>query len=134
MLDLQSLMEPGFILAPMFETQARQLGDDSRKFFDVKYKGHRDNLVNAVQSWFGAWSEDPLNKRFASDWNLLIKDLLFDDSGNLTYKPHVSAKKILQPILRLTIFCSALGRHPSGHLAHPNRESGIRTDSTYRVY
>lgn len=75
----------------MFDSQARQLRDESRQFFDVKYKASRDNFVNAVQAWFRAWGEDPLNKRFGNDWSILVKDLLFNETGNLTYKPEVSA-------------------------------------------
>ncbi|KLO12225.1 hypothetical protein SCHPADRAFT_905341 [Schizopora paradoxa] len=85
----KSLLEPGFILAPLFESQARQLRDESRRFFDEKYKGHRDALVDAVESWFKAWSDDRLNKTLTDEWSKLIKDLLFDDSRNLTYKPHL---------------------------------------------
>ena len=90
----QSLLEPGFILAPLFDNQARQLRDESRQFFDVKYKAHRDNFVDAVQAWFRAWGEDPLNKRFGNDWSTLVKDLLFNETGNLTYKPHVSTNPL----------------------------------------
>ncbi|TDL17822.1 hypothetical protein BD410DRAFT_793854 [Rickenella mellea] len=85
----KSLMEPGFILTPQFESQARKLRDESRKFFDVKYKGHKDALIDAVQAWFGAWGKDPLNHRFTDDWSKLLKDLLFDESGQLTFKPQL---------------------------------------------
>ena len=74
----------------MFDSQSRQLRDQGRQFFDTKYKSHKDALFGSVQSWFRAWAGDPLNKRLGDDISLLYKDLLFDDEGNLAYKPHVS--------------------------------------------
>ena len=89
LLGSQSLMEPGFILAPLFETQFKQLRVDSKQFFDEKYKANKDVFVEAVQFWFQSWAEDPLNKRLVHEWATLMKDLLFDDNGSLTYKPQV---------------------------------------------
>ncbi|KAI5121398.1 hypothetical protein M0805_003170 [Coniferiporia weirii] len=83
----KSLLEPGFVLTSTFESQARQLQNESRKFFSVRYKEHRDALVDSIQRWVRAWSEDSLNRRLGGEINQLIKDLLFDTQGRLTYKP-----------------------------------------------
>lgn len=79
----------------MFDSQARQLRDEAHQFFSVKYKDRNDQLIDSVQSWFRAWAEDPLNKRLGDGLTLLYKNLLFDDEGTLTYKPHVRLYHIL---------------------------------------
>lgn len=78
----------------MFDSQARQLRDEAHQFFSVKYKGRNDELVDSIQRWFRAWAEDPLNKRLADGLTLLYKNILFDDDGSLTYKPHVRLHRI----------------------------------------
>ncbi|KZW03262.1 hypothetical protein EXIGLDRAFT_759133 [Exidia glandulosa HHB12029] len=82
----KTLLEPGFILQPQFNNEAHAIRDDSHRFFDEKYKGHKDALLDSVSAWFKAFGDDPLNKRFGEDWSRLTKDLLFDEGGNLTYK------------------------------------------------
>ncbi|KDQ18076.1 hypothetical protein BOTBODRAFT_155126 [Botryobasidium botryosum FD-172 SS1] len=95
------LLEPGYVLAPACNSQGQKLIDTGRVFFEEKYKGHKDRFFDEVQAWFLAWSEDPLNKRFGQDWNRLTKDLLFDDQGGLTFKPHLWAdiRKVIVPQL-----------------------------------
>jgi hypothetical protein len=85
----KSLLEPGYILQPACNTEARNLRDESRQFFDEKYRDHKDAMFDRVGEWFKAFAEDPLNKRFGDDWARLTKDLLLDEKGGLTYKPHL---------------------------------------------
>ncbi|THH11002.1 hypothetical protein EW145_g940 [Phellinidium pouzarii] len=85
----RSLLEPGFILSPAFESQTRRLRVESRRFFEVKYKEHFDALVDSIQTWFRAFSEDPLNQRLWTDSSQLIEDLLLDSQGKFKYKPHL---------------------------------------------
>lgn len=57
------LLEPGFVLEPACNTQARDLRDGGRNFFDEKYKSQFDALFTTVGDFFRAIGEDPLNKR-----------------------------------------------------------------------
>ncbi|KAH7100372.1 hypothetical protein BKA62DRAFT_706845 [Auriculariales sp. MPI-PUGE-AT-0066] len=85
----RTLLEPGFILQPQCNNEGRALREESHKFFDERYKTHKDNMLDAIGAWFRAFGEDPLNKRFGDDWARLTKDLLFDENGGLTFKPHL---------------------------------------------
>lgn len=83
-------MEPGFILSPQFNTQSQTIfHEEAREFFDVKYRGHRDRLVDAGKYWVEGWTTDPLNKKMADQWTGLVKDLLLGSNGSLTWKPRV---------------------------------------------
>lgn len=84
-----ALLEPGFLLEDESDKQARQLQDSGKYFFNDKYKGHFDSFSNEIQTFFLAMGDDPLNQRFGEDWKRLVKDLLFDDAGDLTYKPRL---------------------------------------------
>lgn len=88
-------------MKPEFESEARQLHNQSRKFFDAKYKSHLDGLLDAIQTWFRAWSQDPMNNRLGEDTTRLTKDLLFDAEGDLAFKPHLLSdiRKVILPTL-----------------------------------
>ncbi|CAE6470084.1 unnamed protein product [Rhizoctonia solani] len=81
------LLEPGYVLQPQCNDRGREIREEGRQFFDHKYKGHKDNLFDSIQRWFNAMGDDPLNKRFGEDWKRLTRDLLFDSTGKLTFKP-----------------------------------------------
>ncbi|OCB90174.1 hypothetical protein A7U60_g2636 [Sanghuangporus baumii] len=97
----RALLESGFVLKPEFESQAHQLHAESRKFFDAKYKSHLDGLLDAIQTWFRGWSEDPFNKRLGEDATKLTKDLLFNSEGGLAFKSHLltDIRKVILPAL-----------------------------------
>jgi hypothetical protein len=98
---VQVLLQPGFVLEPACNAEGHQLRESGRHFYDVKYKGHFDNLFHSVGSWFKAMGEDPLNTRFGEDWARLTKDLLFDSEGSLKFKPDLwmDVRKVLLPTL-----------------------------------
>lgn len=75
--------------------------ESGRKFWDEKYRGHIDNLFNAIGNWFSSMGEDPLNKRFGKDWARLTRDLLFDSEGSLKFKPELwsDIRKVIVPTL-----------------------------------
>ncbi|CAE7147721.1 unnamed protein product [Rhizoctonia solani] len=81
------LLEPGYVLQPQCNSRGEEIREEGHRFFDHKYKAHKDNLFDSIQRWFTAMGDDPLNKRFGEDWQRLSKDLLFDSSGNLAFKP-----------------------------------------------
>ncbi|KAH7327708.1 hypothetical protein B0J17DRAFT_680633 [Rhizoctonia solani] len=81
------LLEPGYVLQPQCNDRGNEIREEGHRFFDHKYKAHKDNLFDSIQRWFTAMGEDPLNKRFGEDWQRLTKDLLFDANGSLTFKP-----------------------------------------------
>lgn len=85
----KTLLEPGYVLSPQCTRRWDELTDSGRAYFTDKYKGHMDNLFDALAAWFKAWSDDPLLNRFSADWKRLTKDLLFDADGNLTFKPQL---------------------------------------------
>ncbi|KZT50965.1 hypothetical protein CALCODRAFT_488290 [Calocera cornea HHB12733] len=85
----RTLLQPGYVLQPQYNDEGKTLMDEGKGFFDNKYKAHKDNLFDQIQTWFVAFGDDPLNKRFGEDWSRLTKDILFDDEGNLQFKPHL---------------------------------------------
>lgn len=85
----KSLLEPGWILDDECNREAEELQEKGKQFFEHKYKGHFDNFGNSVQRFFVAMGDDPLNVRFGEDWKRLVKDLLFNAEGNLTFKPRL---------------------------------------------
>ncbi|KAI0819333.1 hypothetical protein BC628DRAFT_1498440 [Trametes gibbosa] len=87
----EALLQPGYILEDQSTDRANELRDSGRHFYDDKYKGHFDNLISSVQSWFGAIAEDPLNKQIGNNFAQLAKDLFFDGDGNLKFKPELWA-------------------------------------------
>ena len=83
-------MEPGFILAPQFNSQSQEIfHDEAREFFDVRYRPHRELLVNSGKDWIDGWTQDPINKKLADQWAGLIKDLLLGENGNIVWKGRV---------------------------------------------
>lgn len=95
------LLQPGYVLEPDCDNQARALRESGRRFYDVKYKGHFDNLFSEIGGWFKAMGEDPLNQRFGDDWARLTKDLLFDSEGALKFKPQLwnDVRHVVMPTL-----------------------------------
>ncbi|RDX46088.1 hypothetical protein OH76DRAFT_1407219 [Lentinus brumalis] len=93
------LLEPGFVLEPQCNNEANELRENGRRFYDDKYKGHFDNLINSAGDWFRGLGEDPLNKRFGEDWARLTRDLLFDSEGSLKFKPDLwmDIRKVILP-------------------------------------
>ena len=96
---MQVLLEPGYVLEPDCNNQANALREDGRRFYDDKYRGHFDNLINCTKDWFKAMGDDPLNKRFGDDIARLTRDLLFDGDGNLKFKPELwmDIRKVILP-------------------------------------
>ena len=97
----KTLLEPGFVLEPQCNKEAKELRESGRQFYDGKYKNHFDNMFNSVSTFFRAMSEDPLNKRFGDDWARLTKDLLFDSEGSLKFKQDLwmDVRKVILPTL-----------------------------------
>ncbi|QRV89055.1 hypothetical protein RhiJN_17073 [Ceratobasidium sp. AG-Ba] len=95
------LLEPGYVLQPQCNNRGNEIREEGRAFFDHKYKGHKDNLFNAIQTFFAAMGDDPLNKRFGEDWKRLTRDLLFDVNGGLTFKPQLwsDIRRVILPTL-----------------------------------
>lgn len=97
----QVLLEPGYVLEPKCNDEANRLRETGRYFYDDKYKGHFDNLIDRTQTWFKAFADDPLNQRFGDDWARLTRDLLFDSEGSLKWKPELwmDIRKVILPSL-----------------------------------
>ncbi|KAG8804896.1 hypothetical protein FRC17_005846, partial [Serendipita sp. 399] len=83
----RTLLEPGFILTPQFNSQSQAIfHDEAKEFFDERYRPHRELLVNSGKDWVDGWAVDPLNKKMADQWAGLVKDLLMGERGNLVWK------------------------------------------------
>ena len=83
-------MEPGFILTPQFNTQSQEIfHDQAKEFFDERYRGHRELLVDNGKHWVEGWTTDPLNRKLTDQWAGLIKDLLMGENGNIVWKAGV---------------------------------------------
>jgi len=95
------LLEPGFVLEPLCNTQGTDLKESGRKFYDDKYKSLFDDIFSSVGDWFKAMGEDPLNQRFGEDWARLTRDILFDSEGSLKFKPALwnDIRKVILPTL-----------------------------------
>ncbi|KAF9457296.1 hypothetical protein BDZ94DRAFT_1326382 [Collybia nuda] len=95
------LLEPGYVLEPDCNTQAKSLRESGRQFYDDKYKDHFDNLFASVGEWFKAMGDDPINARFGEDWARLTRDLLFDSEGGLKFKKDLwnDVRKVILPEL-----------------------------------
>lgn len=93
------LLEPGYVLEPLCNSEGRRIRESGRHFYSEKYKAHFDRLFDSIGTWFGAMSEDPLNKRFGDDWARLTRDLLFDSEGSLKFKPELwmDIRKVILP-------------------------------------
>ncbi|WWC93737.1 hypothetical protein V866_000573 [Kwoniella sp. B9012] len=81
------LLEPGYILEDESDKEAAQLREDGKSFFTDKYKGHQERLFDEIQTWFTAFNDDPLNRRFGDDIKRFAKDLLFNSEGDFQFKP-----------------------------------------------
>ncbi|PVF96377.1 hypothetical protein CPB86DRAFT_874940 [Serendipita vermifera] len=98
----KTLLEPGFILQPQFNNESQAIfHDQAKEFFDVRYRPHRDLLVNSGKEWVDGWAADPLNKRMTDQWAGLVKDLLMNDKGNLVWKGALwtDIRKVILPTL-----------------------------------
>ena len=93
------LLEPGYVLEPLCNSQGRQIRESGRRFYSDKYKAHFDRLFDMIGTWFSAMGDDPLNKRFGDDWAHLTRDLLFDSEGSLKFKPDLwmDIRKVILP-------------------------------------
>jgi hypothetical protein len=93
------LLEPGYVLEPLCNSEGRKVRDSGRRFYNEKYKAHFDRLFDSIGTWFSAMGEDPLNKRFGDDWARLTRDLLFDSEGSLKFKPELwmDIRKVILP-------------------------------------
>ena len=111
------LLEPGYVLEPMCNSEGRKVRDSGRRFYDEKYKAHFDRLFDSIGTWFSAMGEDPLNKRFGDDWARLTHDLLFDSEGSLKFKPQLwmDIRKVIVPSIvdRVRPFLPVFRTHSS---------------------
>lgn len=83
------LQEPGYVYEENCDSEARRLKENGKGFFSERYRPHREAWINAVQNWFTAYADDPLNVQLGEDVKRLTKNLVLDSDGKLTYKPHL---------------------------------------------
>lgn len=81
------------ICPQLADKEGDRLQQEGKRFFDAqngKYAGHKDNLTDAIGSFFSSYADDPLNVQLGEDVKKLMKDLTMDAEGNLKYKVGVS--------------------------------------------
>jgi len=83
------IQEEGYIMEDQCNEDGKQLRESGRKFWDERYRAHREELFHSIEEFFLAYNEDPLNKQLGVDVKQLVKDLALDGDGNLKYKPHL---------------------------------------------
>ncbi|TFK64315.1 hypothetical protein BDN72DRAFT_846705 [Pluteus cervinus] len=95
------LLQPGYILDKSCNNDGNELREHGRRFYDLTYKGHFDDLFDSIGTWFKGMGEDPLNVRFGEDWSRLTRDLLFDKEGSLAFKSELwnDVRKVILPTL-----------------------------------
>jgi len=71
----------GYIMTDQSDEDGRALLDSGKRFWDDKYAGHREDLFHAVEEFFYAYNEDPLNKKLGVDVKNLVKALALDGDG-----------------------------------------------------
>ena len=54
------LLEPGYVLEPVCNTQANHLRETGRQFYDEKYRDRFNNLFDSIGTWFKAFGDDPV--------------------------------------------------------------------------
>lgn len=124
------MLESGYVLEDDCGREGKEIRESGRKFWDLKYRTHFDNLFNSIGKWFSAMGEDPLNKRFGEDWARLTRDLLFDNEGSLKFKSglwsdirSVIVPTLVDKVCILTIIRSILSHEQQvGYLPIPRIE------------
>lgn len=99
------IQEEGYIMQDQCNEDGKQLRESGRKFWDHKYRAHREELFHSIEEFFLAYNEDPLNKQLGVDVKQLVKDLALDGDGNLKYKPHLinDLRKVIIPAVATQI-------------------------------
>lgn len=88
------------------DEDGRALRENGKKFWDEKYAGHRENLFHAVEEFFYAYNEDPLNKKLGVDVKNLVKSLALDGDGGFSFS--LSLSYLFFTVGRLTFLASYL--------------------------
>lgn len=86
------LQEPGYIMKEQADTEGREIRRKGDKFFNLnqgKYAPLKERFFQAVETFFRAYADDPINVKLGEDVKKLTKDLLFNEDGTLAYKPHL---------------------------------------------
>ncbi len=99
------LLKAGYILEPASTTAFNNWTEGGKVFYgeDGKYREHFNRLFDGITEWVKGVGEDAGNKRFASDWAKLTRDLLFaeGEGGGLTFKKDLwsDIRKVVVPML-----------------------------------
>ncbi|KAF9021426.1 hypothetical protein BDZ89DRAFT_1137988 [Hymenopellis radicata] len=99
------LLKAGYILEPASTTAFNNWTEGGKVFYgeDGKYREHFNRLFDGMTEWVKGVGEDAGNRRFASDWAKLTRDLLFaeGEGGGLTFKKELwsDIRKVVVPML-----------------------------------
>ncbi|KAF2746134.1 hypothetical protein M011DRAFT_468994 [Sporormia fimetaria CBS 119925] len=92
------LQQQGFILEDSSTEEWNQLYDQGRYLLRDRYRGHTDRIADEFKFLGQQFDEDPQNKAFAQSLTRLFNDLGHDESGNVSFKPHL-VKDLTEVIL-----------------------------------
>jgi len=116
------LQEDEYVLSDQSTQDGKDLNNKGKRFFDERYRSHREDLFNSIEEFAYAYNEDPLNKKLGEDVKKTIKMLLYNSDGGITYKPHLISD------LRHIIIPQVLGK--VGYIPIPRAEY---TDNQFNV-
>ncbi|RYP06453.1 hypothetical protein DL765_009489 [Monosporascus sp. GIB2] len=83
------LKEEGYILEEESDSDWNRLYDHGNYLLRDKYRTHTDRIFDEIKFLGNQFDQDPQNKAFAESIEKLFKDLGTDESGKITFKPHL---------------------------------------------
>jgi hypothetical protein len=83
------LREQGYIMQPIAKDDFNTLYDQGRHLLRGKYRNHTDRILDEMKFFGNQFDEDPMNREFRASIERLFQDLGNDESGSITWKPHL---------------------------------------------
>jgi hypothetical protein len=83
------LKQQGFIMDDAANEEWNQIYDHGHRLLRDRYRGHTDRIADEFKFLGQQFDEDPQNKRFAESIQHLFRDLGYDSSGNVAFKPQL---------------------------------------------
>jgi hypothetical protein len=83
------LREQGYIMQPIAMDDFDTLYDHGRHLLRGKYRSHTDHILDEMKFFGNQFDDDPMNRQFRASIERLFQDLGNDESGSVTWKPHL---------------------------------------------
>jgi hypothetical protein len=76
-------------MQPIAKDDFNTLYDQGHHLLRGKYRSHTDRILDEMKFFAHQFDEDPMNREFRASIERLFQDLGNDESGSLTWKPHL---------------------------------------------